>query len=407
MPDGSREDRYTRDPSRLQEVLTPEQIAALNAARSPSERVRDGAVCGARLTAKAIENKKKRYPDGSFPPYCTLPAGSGTPHPGIGYCKYHGGNTSAGLKNAARTYGEALVEAQKQEIIDVATRLRLHQQLQAHLESSDRFGGNRLLTEITPEEALLEEVRRSVAMVRWLEERIGQWNFRGDLTPSPRSPSHPDNPNYTPQFPSPHSDPDDPATEHFTRPVRTAPNALSEHHAKFTGTDNPDSAKYHEPDKYGVTPGEVRFTPPDPTADASLDKLPSAPNSGLYRPGVEALGGLPALMAETSRGAQTFTDEREWLLLYRAEREHAVKVAKMAIDAGIAERMVSIAEDQGRMLALAVRQVLDALSLTPQQVQLVPKVVPAILRSVSANTPLPQLPTIPGSTNPYAESFAD
>src|SRR5690606_18581928 len=154
------------------------------------------------------------------------------------------------------------------------------------------FGGNKDLTNVTPEQALLEEVRRSVAMVRFLEEAIAKWQFDSDAGPQ------------------------------------------------------------------------------------------------------DGLGGLPTLVDETSRGNATFTDEREWLLLYRQEREHAVEVARMAIDAGIAQRLVTIAEDQGRTLALAIRQVLDALSLTPEQVAMVPRIVPPILRQVASGQGTPQLPQV-------------
>jgi hypothetical protein len=45
--------------------------------------------------------------------------------------------------------------------------------------------------------------------------------------------------------------------------------------------------------------------------------------------------------------------------------------------------MVKIAEDQGRILATAIRAVLTALNLTPAQSDRVPIVVPEILRQVS------------------------
>lgn len=36
------------------------------------------------------------------PGRCSLPAGHGTDHPGVGQCKYHGGNTPIGVRAAAR-----------------------------------------------------------------------------------------------------------------------------------------------------------------------------------------------------------------------------------------------------------------------------------------------------------------
>lgn len=248
--------------------LTPEQIAALNAVRRPSERVGDTAICGARLSLEAIERKRLKGKDVSNP-VCELAAGSGTVHPKVGYCKWHGGNTESGIKSAARLVGQAFIEKRNEEMT--------------------RFGGDKTLVQVTPEEAILEEVRRGVAMVRFLEEAISQWQFQA---------------------------------RHPGQPV--------------------------------------------------------------------PLGGLPTLVDETGKGNATFTDEREWLLLYRQEREHTVKTAKLAIDAGIANRLVTIAEDQGRTLAIAIRMVLDAMDLTPEQIERVPRIVPGILRQVTAGTPMPQ-----------------
>lgn len=279
--------RLTRDKIEVPvSTLSQAQIDELNAHRSPSERVGKASKCGAKLSDKTLNARKGKNKD-LLPVTCQKDAGYGTAHPGIGYCKHHGGNTPAGAKSAARVYGASIIEKQRVEI--------------------ERFGGNRDLINITPEEALLEEVRRSVAMVRWLEERIGAWSF-GHLNPV---------------------DPTDPRVD-------------------------PDS-EYFDP---------------------------------RYRVSQPALGGLPRLTEETRMGGATFTDEKEWLDLYRREREHAMRVAKLAIDAGIAKRMVNIAEDQGRMLALAIRHVLDAMQLTDEQVQLVPQVVPRILREITAGRPL-------------------
>lgn len=257
-------------PGVKRENLSKEELEAENKKRSPRNRFSTNPedYCGARLNEYSKERLAKRGIVGEF---CQQKAGAGTPHAGIGYCKYHGGNTKAGIKHAAKLAGKRIIKAEK----DLMTL------------QSERFGGDRQLVQISPEEALLEEVRRSVAMVRWLEERIGQWRVADD-----------------------------------------------------------DS------------------------------------NNGT------AGNNLPALVSETSRGAASFTNEREWLLLYRQEREHAAKTASLAIGAGIAERMVHLAEDQGRMLAIAVRAVLDAMNLSPEQIALVPTVVPNILRQVSTGMPI-------------------
>lgn len=215
----------------------------INADRPPSSRVAEYAMCGARL--------KK---DGKFTgDTCTQKAGFGTDHPGYGGCKFHAGLTAAGKKAAARQAGREIIKEVK-------------------------FGGDLKITNVTAEQALIEEVQRSTAMVRWLEERIGTWKV-GEYT--------------------------------------------------------------------------------------------------------DDLGGLPRLGTVTFKGNPAPTEEAAWLLLYREERAHAAKVAKMCIDAGIAERMVRVAEEQGVMLAQAIRAVLEALNLTPKQARMVPQVVPAILRSLT------------------------
>jgi hypothetical protein len=75
--------------------------------------------------------------------------------------------------------------------------------------------------------------------------------------------------------------------------------------------------------------------------------------------------------------------QASWLLTYQTERKHLVVVAKAAIDAGIAERHVKLAEDQGALLAGAISQILDQLDLTYEQQHLVPTIVPGVLRAIS------------------------
>jgi hypothetical protein len=73
-----------------------------------------------------------------------------------------------------------------------------------------------------------------------------------------------------------------------------------------------------------------------------------------------------------------------WLKLYQAERAHLVKVCGEAIRAGVEERRVRLAEQQGQLLAKAIGLVLDALELSSEQRAKIPQIVPPILRSVSA-----------------------
>lgn len=75
------------------------------------------------------------------------------------------------------------------------------------------------------------------------------------------------------------------------------------------------------------------------------------------------------LVEETEKGATEFrgTDTTHaarpsvWLDLYQRERTHLVRVSKAALDAGVNERLVQLAEQQGTMLAEIIRRSADAL----------------------------------------------
>lgn len=72
-----------------------------------------------------------------------------------------------------------------------------------------------------------------------------------------------------------------------------------------------------------------------------------------------------------------------WLKLYQQERTHLVRVCAEAIKAGVEERRVRLAEQQGQLVAQAIRAILDDLNLTAKQRELVPEVVPRHLRAVT------------------------
>lgn len=235
---------------------------------------------------------------------CRNTRGQGTPHPGYGYCSKHQGNTPAGLKSAAREAGH-----------DLITKFKYDN------PALYRFGGDRhdpSIASMSPEQALVEEVRRSAAMVRFLEQRIGEWGM--DLG--------------------------DPAVEKFLTATHLRDPEVKKNVDKFLeGLDPADPAsKRHLPDLIKVHPDS---------------------------------------------GIASFTNKREWLYLYREERGHLARAAKMALDAGVAHRLVTLAEDQGRILSSALRAVLLALNLSPEQQALVPIIVPAILRAVANDQPLP------------------
>lgn len=65
----------------------------------------------------------------------------------------------------------------------------------------------------------------------------------------------------------------------------------------------------------------------------------------------------------------TYTNKAEtelpspWLVLLNEERDRLVRYAKTAADAGVAEREIELAEQQGAMVAVILRRVLDQLGL--------------------------------------------
>lgn len=72
-----------------------------------------------------------------------------------------------------------------------------------------------------------------------------------------------------------------------------------------------------------------------------------------------------------------------WVQLHQQERTHLVRVAKEAISAGIEERRVRLAEQQGALLAGVIKNILGDLDLTPEQQARVGTVVPMHLRAVA------------------------
>lgn len=53
-----------------------------------------------------------------------------------------------------------------------------------------------------------------------------------------------------------------------------------------------------------------------------------------------------------------------WVVMYQEERKHLANVARDCIRAGIEERRVQLAEEQGRLLARVIRGVLDDLGVS-------------------------------------------
>ncbi len=72
-----------------------------------------------------------------------------------------------------------------------------------------------------------------------------------------------------------------------------------------------------------------------------------------------------------------------WVQLQQQERTHLVRVCKETIAAGVEERRVRLAEQQGAMLAGAIKAILGDLNLNAEQKALVAEVVPRHLRAVA------------------------
>jgi hypothetical protein len=75
-----------------------------------------------------------------------------------------------------------------------------------------------------------------------------------------------------------------------------------------------------------------------------------------------------------------------WLALYWKEREHLVRVCAATVKAGVDERLVKLAEDQGRLVADVLRAILGDLDLTPEQHTRAYEVAPRHLRALTART---------------------
>jgi hypothetical protein len=138
----------------------------------------------------------------------------------------------------------------------------------------------------------------------------------------------------------------------------------------------------------------ARFTagaPPDVDALAELAKLinTSAGCVRFYerqcaalRPDALVWGDAEA--RQDSRGV-TVTQKAEvnlWLRLFNDERRHLAQLCKVAIDAGLQEREVRLAEQHGALVAEVLRLVLSDLELTPDQQSKALNVIPLRLRQV-------------------------
>lgn len=71
------------------------------------------------------------------------------------------------------------------------------------------------------------------------------------------------------------------------------------------------------------------------------------------------------------------------LELYQRDRAHLLSACKTALAAGVEERRVKLAEQQGALLADVIKAILGDLHLTPEQAAVAPRIVSDRLRDLS------------------------
>lgn len=128
-------------------------ISDLAEARLNQRRAGDKPVCGSPLAG----SKQKGHANYGKGRTCQRPAGSGTDHPGYGTCSWHAGNMKAAKVAAARERATETVRKVREDL---------------------SFYGVRV--EVGFEEALLEELQRSVGIVRWIEAKLATWGQTDD-----------------------------------------------------------------------------------------------------------------------------------------------------------------------------------------------------------------------------------
>jgi hypothetical protein len=89
-------------------------------------------------------------------------------------------------------------------------------------------------------------------------------------------------------------------------------------------------------------------------------------------------------MFELKLGEEVMPEaKRELIELYQKERLMLAKIAKAAVDAGIAQERVQLEREKGVKLVEVLREVFDGLGLSIEQQRLLPILVPAALRKLT------------------------
>ncbi len=78
-----------------------------------------------------------------------------------------------------------------------------------------------------------------------------------------------------------------------------------------------------------------------------------------------------------------------WVEMYQTERAHLLRASKSAVDMGVSERQVQLAEEQGRMIAMLLQQFIDSqeIALTAAQRAIAPKVIRRLLTAMPTKQP--------------------
>lgn len=92
----------------------------------------------------------------------------------------------------------------------------------------------------------------------------------------------------------------------------------------------------------------------------------------------EGIGPLGAIDKTTQKAAPNV-----WYQLYMTERDHLAKVSALALKAGIEERRVRIAEQDGQKVAMVLQRILNALNLTPEQARIYPEIASRELHALA------------------------
>lgn len=126
----------------------------------------------------------------------------------------------------------------------------------------------------------------------------------------------------------------------------------------------------------------------------------------------DAVGwGVTEVVESTVEGSEGTTTKMTaamsvWVDMLQRERAHLVKACQVAIQAGLQERQVRVAEAQGALVATVIRGVLGDLGLTQVQWALVQEVVPRHLRQLKELDGQRLPATLPGGGRRVVETTA-